>query len=225
MLTSLCPSGSGADLLSYDHTLHSDQLFQPQYFKSLLLRPLKNGEAAAVRLLQALVGEILLRRTKDSRNSSGHRLIELPAIEYFQCPIQLDSITRQLYDELRSASAVKFQEALQTGEVSQHLETSASTDRQPRVPRMYWQSSQEVGPQSWECLNRLLVRQLCLSADLVPQSFIDELRRPPATRDGPVVAISSVSPEQREMLMAKLRQCIADAEECSVNPSPVDHKS
>ncbi|CAD6586976.1 MAG: hypothetical protein TREMPRED_004617 [Tremellales sp. Tagirdzhanova-0007] len=162
-------------------------LDQPQYFKSLLLRPLKNGEAAAVRLLQALVGEILLRRTKDSRNSSGHRLIELPAIEYFQCPIQLDSITRQLYDELRSASAVKFQEALQTGESTANVLAI--------ITRM---------------------RQLCLSADLVPQSFIDELRRPPATRDGPVVAISSVSPEQREMLMAKLRQCIADAEECSV---------
>ena len=117
MSTNLCTPGSGAHCLACVAISDFVHVVQPQYFKSLLSRPLKHGEAAAVRLLQALVGEILLRRTKNSRDLSGHHLIKLPSIEYFQCPVQLDSTTRQLYDELRSASAIRFQEGLPAREV------------------------------------------------------------------------------------------------------------
>jgi SWI/SNF-related matrix-associated actin-dependent regulator of chromatin subfamily A3 len=74
------------------------------------------------------------------------------------------------------------------------------------------------------------VRQLCLSASLVPQSFIDEMRNP-ATRepkgmvtDAPAVAVASMSEEKKEALMARLRQAVSDEEECSVRSvhSPSD---
>jgi len=94
-----------------------DLEYQPQYFNSLLLRPLKNGDPTAGKLLQALVGQILLRRTKESKDEAAKRLIELPPIEYFQCPVQLDMSTRRLYDEIHSAGAKRFQDALRTGEV------------------------------------------------------------------------------------------------------------
>lgn len=67
------------------------------------------------------------------------------------------------------------------------------------------------------------VRQLCLSASLVPQSFIDEMRNPVTlpkgmVTDAPAVAVSTMSEERKEVLMAKLRQAISDEEECSVSP-------
>lgn len=60
------------------------------------------------------------------------------------------------------------------------------------------------------------MRQLCLSADLVPQSFLDDIRNPPPPPDSPAVPIKNLSPEEREALIAKLKQSIADQEECSV---------
>lgn len=77
------------------------------------MRPVKNGDVAAGKLLQALVGQILLRRTKDSTDKSGKRLVDLPTIEYFQATITLDEETRALYDEIQQASA----EALLSGQV------------------------------------------------------------------------------------------------------------
>jgi SWI/SNF-related matrix-associated actin-dependent regulator of chromatin subfamily A3 len=60
------------------------------------------------------------------------------------------------------------------------------------------------------------VRQLCLSADLVPQSFLDDIRNPRPSTDTPAVPISNLTPEQRTALIEKLKQAIADQEECSV---------
>lgn len=88
-----------------------------EYFKSLLLRPLKNGRASAGKLLQALVAQSLLRRTKESQDAGGNLLVTLPPIEYFRVPVQLDEDTRKLYDEMYEASRERFQEALRTGGV------------------------------------------------------------------------------------------------------------
>ncbi len=86
------------------------------------MRPLNAGDPAAGKLLQALVGQVLLRRTKESKDSKGQRIVELPPIEYFQCPVQLDPEARRLYDQVRVASAKRFQEAQQSGEVSHSYE-------------------------------------------------------------------------------------------------------
>ncbi|WWD17137.1 hypothetical protein CI109_101574 [Kwoniella shandongensis] len=108
---------SPSDLGSLLTCLHlCTPLDQPDYFKSLLLRPLSRGDPAAGKLLQALVGQILLRRTKDSRDSRGNKLVDLPSIEFFRCPVQLDDDTRKLYDEVLDSSKRKFEEALRTGE-------------------------------------------------------------------------------------------------------------
>jgi SWI/SNF-related matrix-associated actin-dependent regulator of chromatin subfamily A3 len=94
--------------------------FQAEYFKSLLLRPLKNGAPEAGKLLQALVGQSLLRRTKDSRDASGRLLVTLPPIEHFQVPVALDEATRGLYDEMYAVSRERFQKALLSGEGVRH---------------------------------------------------------------------------------------------------------
>lgn len=101
---------------SDDHRKAVQANAQAEYLKSLLLRPLKSGSPAAAKLLQALVGQSLLRRTKDSRDSKGTLLVTLPPIEHFQVPVTLDEDTRGLYDEMYAVSRERFQRALLSGE-------------------------------------------------------------------------------------------------------------
>ncbi|WRT66541.1 uncharacterized protein IL334_003500 [Kwoniella shivajii] len=163
-------------------------LDQAAYFKTLLLRPLKRGDPVAGRLLQALIGEVLLRRTKDSRDAKGAKLIELPSIEYFQVGVRLDDETRKIYDEIMEGSRQRFREALETG--------TGTANVLSMLTRM---------------------RQLCLSAQLVPQSFLDDLRRPlPKIPTGPAISISSLTPKKKEELIAKLRQFVEEDTECGV---------
>ncbi|WWC62158.1 uncharacterized protein I303_104750 [Kwoniella dejecticola CBS 10117] len=163
-------------------------LDKPDYFKTLLLRPLKRGDPTAGRLLQALVGEVLLRRTKDSKDANGKKLIELPSIEYFRVGVKLDEETRKVYDEILEGSRQRFREAMETGQGTANV---------------------------LSMLTRM--RQLCLSAQLVPQSFLDDLRRPiPKVPTGPAISISSLTPEKKTELIAKLRQYVEEDTECGV---------
>lgn len=63
------------------------------------------------------------------------------------------------------------------------------------------------------------VRQLCLSRQLVPVSFFDDLRRPPQPVKGDAVSISAIPEEKKQELIVKLRQRVSEDEECSVSIS------
>ncbi|KAK8864537.1 hypothetical protein IAR55_001787 [Kwoniella newhampshirensis] len=140
------------------------------------------------KLLQALVGQVLLRRTKDSKDANGNDLVSLPPIEFFRCAVQLDDETRKLYDEVQESTKRRFQEAMQTGEVGNVLSMLTRSELNFRNPLTS-------------------VRQLCLSSELVPKSFLDELRNPPTI---------TLAPEDHPTLVAKLRQYVADDTECGV---------
>lgn len=51
---------------------------------------------------------------------------------------------------------------------------------------------------------------------MVPASYLDEIRGNAVTTKGPAVPINSLSDEERDKLIEKLRQAMADQEECSV---------
>jgi len=63
------------------------------------------------------------------------------------------------------------------------------------------------------------VRQLCLSRQLVPQSFFDDMRHPPVAAGSDAVAVSAISVEKKADLVEKLRQRVSDEEDCSVRLS------
>lgn len=65
------------------------------------------------------------------------------------------------------------------------------------------------------------VRQLCLSADLIPSSYLEDIRRPSVEASTPSVPITQISPERRTELIEKLKQILLDAEECPVSCLPV----
>jgi hypothetical protein len=56
-----------------------------------------------------------------------------------------------------------------------------------------------------------------LSRQLVPESFFDDLRRPPAAAGAGAVAVSAIPEEKKAELIEKLRQRISDEEDCSVS--------
>lgn len=60
------------------------------------------------------------------------------------------------------------------------------------------------------------MRQLCLSAELVPKSFLEDLRKPVDGGVGPSVAVNKLTTEERMALLEKLKQALADDEECAV---------
>lgn len=85
------------------------------------------------------MAQILLRRTKDSKDKTGQRLVDLPAIEYFQVPVKLDAEARALYDEVFTFSARRFEEIVLTGEVRflYHSMKPADSDRELQMSSPY----------------------------------------------------------------------------------------
>ena len=62
---------------------------------------------------------------------------------------------------------------------------------------------------------------MCLSAELIPKSFIDDMLQPVTNADGvgdgKAAAVINISPEKRSELIEKLRRALADDEECAVS--------
>lgn len=185
-------------------------LDQHEYFRTLVLRPLKSGSPEAARLLQGIVGQALLRRTKETKDKDGKPLVSLPPIEHYQVPVKLDDETRCVYDEVHAESRRRFEESMRSGEVG-GVDDIADLQSAANVLAML--TRRKLAASTHDLTS---VRQLCLSADLVPQSFLDDLRNPRAATNSPAVPVSNLTPEQREALIEKLKQFIADQEECSV---------
>ncbi len=59
------------------------------------------------------------------------------------------------------------------------------------------------------------MRQLCLSADLIPANYVQDLKQTTTTA-GPAVSAATLSQEERDRVIEKLRLAVADQEECSV---------
>lgn len=62
------------------------------------------------------------------------------------------------------------------------------------------------------------MRQLCLSADMVPTSYLEDLRKPPPSKDVEAISADSLSSEEKDRLISALKQAVADQEECIVRP-------
>lgn len=160
------------------------------FFKRLLLRPLKNGEPAGAELLRALMTQICLRRTKEMQDENGVPLIALPPVEMIKVPVTLTDEARRLYDQIEEVSQNR---------VNHILENAAPAILQSNVLSM---------------LTRL--RQLALHPGLLPANYLQELRaadEASAKADGPVQAITQ---EEKLRLQDLLAQAIEDCEECPI---------
>ncbi|KAK2463186.1 hypothetical protein APHAL10511_004841 [Amanita phalloides] len=169
------------------------QICQPldneDFFKRLLLRPLRYGQADGVELLRALMSQICIRRTKEMQDSQGNPLIALPPVEMIRIPVSLKEEARQLYDEVEASARRRLRAILREG---------ANTMAQANALSM---------------LTRL--RQLALHPSLIPQGYIEELKREDTS-----TCQGALGPEGKYRLQQLLAQAIEDCEECPICYSP-----
>ncbi|KAJ3534925.1 hypothetical protein NMY22_g6710 [Coprinellus aureogranulatus] len=160
------------------------------FFKRLLLRPLKNGEPSGAELLRALMSHICIRRTKEMQDANGVPLIPLPPVEMIRVPVTLTEEVRSLYDQIESISANRFERI---------LNSSNSTIFQSNVLSM---------------LTRL--RQLVLHPGLLPANYLDELNAAEAASAETDKPAKPLTPDEKFKLQDALLQAIEDCEECPI---------
>ncbi|KAF8897054.1 SNF2 superfamily protein [Gymnopilus junonius] len=159
------------------------------FFKRLLLRPLKNGEPSGAELLKVLMSHICIRRTKEMQDSQGKSIIELPPVEWIKVPVALNNDARCLYDEVEELSKQRVQTALAG------------------------QSAAVVQSNILSMLTRM--RQIALHPGLVPVNYLEQLRSTDANIGSASKAIA-LTPEEKFALQGRLAQAVEDCEECPI---------
>ncbi|KIK67294.1 hypothetical protein GYMLUDRAFT_191953 [Collybiopsis luxurians FD-317 M1] len=182
IVNSIRDLGSLLKFLQICHPLNNDD-----FFKRLLLRPLKDGIPSGAELLRALMAQICIRRTKEMQDSAGKPLIPLPSVEMIKVPVALSDEARALYNEVERLSSERFQ-TLMSGSTNAVIQSNAMS-----------------------MLTRL--RQLALHPALIPRNYLEQLKNNDTT--GHTNRIM-VTPEVKKKLQAKLSQAVEECEECPI---------
>ncbi|TCD63046.1 hypothetical protein EIP91_006059 [Steccherinum ochraceum] len=163
------------------------------FFKRMVLRPLKDGDPSGAELLRALMAQVCIRRTKEMQDSEGKPLVPLPPVEMTLIPVTLDPAARELYDAIEEQTQLRFDSLMrQQGGLGA---ASVQSNILSMLTRM---------------------RQLVLHPGLIPRNYLQQLQ---AAEDGedlaPKPAIQ-LKPEDRIRLQGILAQAIEDNEECPI---------
>ncbi|KAF8210396.1 SNF2 family N-terminal domain-containing protein [Mycena galopus ATCC 62051] len=159
------------------------------FFKRLLLRPLKDGNPAGADLLRNLMNHICIRRTKEMQDAEGNSLVPLPPVEMIIVPVTLSDEARAMYDEVEQLSKTRV-EAYMRGN---------STLAQSNVLSL---------------LTRM--RQMVLHTGLVPASYIEELKADDGLENNAHAIAMAITPADKVRLQAKLAEAIEECEECPI---------
>ncbi|KAJ7901958.1 SNF2 family N-terminal domain-containing protein [Mycena olivaceomarginata] len=84
------------------------------FFKRLLLRPLKDGDPAGADLLRNLMNHICIRRTKEMQDADGNSLVPLPPVEMIIVPVALSDEARGMYDEVEELSKKRVEACMRS---------------------------------------------------------------------------------------------------------------
>lgn len=168
------------------------QICQPldneDFFKRLLLRPLKDGSPAGVELLRALMSHICIRRTKEMQDSAGNPLIALPPVEMIIIPVALHDEARQLYEQVEQLSKQRFENFMNRG------------------------NNSVVQSNVLSMLTRM--RQLALHPGLIPTNYLEELRADSMEGDTPKQVV--VTLEEKVRLQGFLARAVEEFQECPI---------
>lgn len=165
-------------------------LDEEDFFKRLLLRPLKAGDPSGAELLRALMSQICLRRTKEMQDSEGRSLVPLPPVDVTVIPVTLDEETRKVYDEVEELSR-------------RHVESFMNS------------TNNKMNMSSANVLSMLTrMRQLALHPALIPPDYLEQLKASEAQDGGGPAKV--ISPAERSRLQALLARHMEDCEECPI---------
>ncbi|KAG2015673.1 DNA repair protein RAD5, variant 2 [Coprinopsis cinerea AmutBmut pab1-1] len=160
------------------------------FFKRLLIRPLKNGDPEGAELLKALMSHVCIRRTKEMQDANGVPLIGLPPVEMIRVPVTLDPDARRIYDQIEEISQQRIEKM---------MSSFAPAFVQSNVLSM---------------LTRL--RQIALHPGLVPGQYLEQLRAAEAAEGMVSEPARAITPEEKLRLQNLLAQAIEDCEECPI---------
>ncbi|KAG6887502.1 hypothetical protein C0992_012023 [Termitomyces sp. T32_za158] len=162
-----------------------------EFFKRLLLRPLKDGDPMGAELLRALMSHICIRRTKEMQDSSGNPLIPLPSVEMIIVPVTLTDEARvTLYEQVEQASKRCFE---------QYMRSGTNPGAQANVLSM---------------LTRM--RQLALHPGLIPPRYLEDLRTREAVEETADRQGTKLTPEEISRLRGLLARALEEFEECPI---------
>ncbi|KAJ7924933.1 SNF2 family N-terminal domain-containing protein [Mycena leptocephala] len=164
-------------------------LDREDFFKRLLLRPLKDGDPAGADLLRNLMNHICIRRTKEMQDAHGNSLVPLPPVEMIIVPVALSDEARAMYDEVEQLSKKRVEAYMRNN----------STLAQSNVLSL---------------LTRM--RQLVLHTGLVPANYIEQLKAGDEVDNGANAKAVVVTPATKLHLQAKLAQAVEECEECPI---------
>ncbi|PIL34185.1 transcription factor [Ganoderma sinense ZZ0214-1] len=163
------------------------------FFKRMVLRPLKDGDPSGAELLRALMSHICIRRTKEMQDKDGKPLVPLPPVEMTMIPVTLTPQAREMYDIVEELTKERVGSLLQ-----RHGSIHAAA----------------VQSNVLSLLTRM--RQLALHPGLLPTNYLEQLRsgNKAVEEDGPAPA--QITPQEKTRLQGLLSQAIEDCEECPI---------
>ncbi|TBU43646.1 SNF2 family N-terminal domain-containing protein [Dichomitus squalens] len=165
------------------------------FFKRMVLRPLKDGDPAGAELLRALMSHICIRRTKEMQDKDGKPLVPLPPVEITMIPVTLTPQAREMYDAVEQLSKERVGSLL-------HRHGSIH--------------SASVQSNVLSLLTRM--RQLALHPGLVPPNYLEQLRsgNEAAEEEEDGSAPVQITAQEKTRLQGILAQAIEDCEECPI---------
>ncbi|KAJ4001522.1 P-loop containing nucleoside triphosphate hydrolase protein [Lentinula boryana] len=177
-------------------------LDKEDFYKRLLLRPLKDGNPSGAELLRvrviattALMSHICLRRPKEMQDSAGNPLVPLPPVEMIKIQVTLNDEARSLYEEVEQLSGEKFEALMNGGSHAMVFLLVAQTLHAIQRASM---------------LTRM--RQLALHPALLSRDYLDQLKQIDVGKSNHI----EVTPEVKQRLQARLFQAIEECEECPI---------
>ncbi|KAG2129835.1 SNF2 family N-terminal domain-containing protein [Suillus bovinus] len=166
-------------------------LDKEDFYKRLLLRPLKDGDPSGAELLRALMSHACIRRTKEMQDKSGKPLVPLPPVDMTVIPVPLGDEARALYDAIGSVSQQRVEKYMnQQGGITTAFTTNVLS-----------------------MLTRL--RQVALHPGLLPPNYLEQLRATEDDEETARVALP-ITQDQRRLLQSLLAKAIEDSEECPI---------
>ncbi|KAH9892824.1 SNF2 family N-terminal domain-containing protein [Cubamyces lactineus] len=167
-------------------------LDQDDFFKRMVLRPLKDGDPVGAELLRALMGHICIRRTKEMQDKDGNALVPLPPVDVTIIPVTLPPRARELYDAVEQLSKERVGNLIQ-----RHGSINAAA----------------VQSNVLSLLTRM--RQLVLHPGLLPPNYLEQLRNNDNHSEDQPPPVQN-TPQDRVRLQNVLAQAIEDCEECPI---------
>ncbi|PFH50907.1 hypothetical protein AMATHDRAFT_3537 [Amanita thiersii Skay4041] len=199
-----------------------------EFFKRLLLRPLKQGLATGVELLRvtftsfthtektidwvkALMSQICIRRTKEMQDNHGNQLVTLPPVEMIRISVSLSDEARVGDPEIYCPVLIHPQQLYDEVE-------AISRSRFKALMAHHGRTNNTCQTNVVVMLTRL--RQLALHPGLIPANYIEILKKENSGNSAsPVI----VNPKERLRLQGVLARTIEDCEECPICMNILDN--